>query len=280
MNLTYLLLKTAQGLYGKAPAALDPNELRRAERAAMRQLDLEARVLARPEAQGVMVPEATLDATLEEVISRYPDRNEFEADLAGNGLTLGDYRQALARELRVEAVLERVASRIEPVTDEDITFYCRSHPEQFQRPERRRARHILVTINETLAENHSEAARARIMAIAQRLAQDPGRFEEQAMQHSECPTALQGGLLGDVKPGQLYPELDRALFTLEPMALSPVLESSLGLHLLRCDQVLPADSLPLETVKEQLREALTQQRKNACQKAWLKGLDKPRPLEY
>lgn len=270
MNVAYLVLKTAHSLFGKNPSALETEELRKVERMAARQFDLEARILASVEARDVVVPQATTEAALEEVRSRYPDSDAFREDLAGNGLSVDDYEQSLVRELRVEAVLDKVGSRAAQVSDIDVELYYHYHPEQFRRPEMRRARHILVTINEDMAENTAAAARERIEAIAQRLAKDPKRFEEQAMKHSECPTALNGGLLGDVKRSQLYPELDSVLFGMEPMQISPVLASPVGLHLLRCDAVMPEHLVPLADVREKVREKLFDNRKRVCQNAWLK----------
>src|ERR1019366_3830824 len=121
---------------------------------------------------------------------------------------------ALERELMVEAILEKVGTQAAKISDMDVELYYQYHPEQFRRPETRLARHILITINETIAENTRVEAGRRIAAIATRLAKDPKRFEEQALKHSECPTALEGGKLGDLPRGKLFPELDKALFEL------------------------------------------------------------------
>jgi len=104
----------------------------------------------------------------------------------------------------------------------------------------------LVTLNDDLPDNTRPVAQSRIEAIAARLARDPKRFEEQAMKHSECPSALQGGLLGEVPRGQLYPELDAALFLMQEGEVSAILESPMGLHLLRCESITPAAVLTLE----------------------------------
>ena len=50
--------------------ALAPDELRRVRQAAARQIDIEARVMAVPEAAGVCVPDATLDSAVAEIRSR------------------------------------------------------------------------------------------------------------------------------------------------------------------------------------------------------------------
>jgi len=176
----------------------------------------------------------------------------------------------MERELKVEAILEKVATHAEKINDVDVELYYRYHPDQFRRPETRLARHILVTINESIAENTRTAARKRIDAIAARLSKDPARFEEQALKHSECPTALDGGKLGDLPRGKLFPELDKALFELKSGEVSGVLESDLGFHILRCDAITEASVLTLEQAHGHIRKLLEQRRKRVCQQAWLK----------
>lgn len=272
MNVAYLVLKTANSLFGKGTAALSAAELEKAERLATRQLDLESRVLASPEACDVAVPEATVAAAQAEIRSRYSDDEAFANDLAGNGLGVGQFAEALARELKVDAILEKVASRAARVSDVDVDLYYQFHPDEFMLPEIRRSRHILITINDDLPENSRAASRKRVDEIAARLARDPKRFEEQALKHSECPTAMQGGLLGDVVAGKLYPELEAVLFAMDEMAISDVIESELGFHILRCDEVRPAGTVPLAQVRGKVREMLETRRRRICQNAWLKDL--------
>lgn len=271
MNVAYLVLKTAHNLYGKNPGALAGEEMRRVESLAARQFEIEARVLASDEARDVVVPEATLEAAMAEVRNRYQDLASFQDDLAGNGLSMDTYRSSLERELKVEAVLDKVGSRAARVSDIDVELYYRLHPEQFQRPETRVARHILLTINPDLPGNSREEGLARMQAIELRLRKDPSRFEEQALKHSECPTAMNGGLIGPVTRGQLYPELDQLLFEMDAMTLSPIVESSMGWHLLRCDQVNDAGVVPIHQVREKIRVTLMQRRKRVCQQAWLQA---------
>ncbi len=271
-ELAYLLLKTAHGLFGRGPQSLDQAERQRAETLARRQHSLETLVLSAPEARDVVVPEATLRDALAEISGRYPDEVEFHNDLADNGLNHAGLVAALNRELKVEAILEKEASRAAKVSDIDVELYYHYHPDQFTRPETRRARHILITINEDMPDNTRAKARERIDAVAARLVKEPGRFEEQALKHSECPTAMQGGLLGDARKGQLYPELDALLFTLEAGQIGPVTESPLGFHILWCEAVTPAGKVPLHQIKPKIREMLETRRRQICQKAWLKRL--------
>ena len=271
-GVAYLALKAAQKLYSKAPAALQPEEFERVQSMAQQQHKLEARVLIAPEARDVMVPPSTLEAAMQEIRGRYPSKEEFVADLLSNGLDEAGFAAALEREMKVEAILEKVGTRAAKVSDMDVELYYQYHPEQFRRPETRLVRHILITINETIAENTRAEAGKRVATIQARLTKEPQRFEEQALKHSECPTALDGGKLGDLPRGKLFPELDKALFELKAGEVSGVLESELGFHVLRCDAITEAGVLGYDQAKLHIRKLMEQKRKRVCQQAWMKGL--------
>jgi nitrogen fixation protein NifM len=271
-DVAYLALKTAQKIYSKATAALQPDEFERVQNQARKQHHLETRVLAAAEARDVMVPPSTVEAAMQEIRGRYLNEEEFADDLARNGLDETSLAAALERELKVEAVMEKVGTRAESVSDMDVELYYQYHPEQFRRPETRLVRHILITINDSIPENTRAAARQRADEIATRLVKEPQRFEEQALKHSECPTALDGGKLGDMPRGKLFPELDQALFEMKPGEVSGVLESELGFHILRCDAITETGVLGYDQAKQHIRKLLEQKRKRACQQAWVKPL--------
>jgi nitrogen fixation protein NifM len=268
----YLALKTAQKLYSKAPAALQPEEFDRVHNLARHQHKIEALVLTSAEARDAMVPPSTLEIALQEIRGRYPNEAEFTGDLTRNGLDEKVFRIALERELKVDAILEKVATQAARISDMDVELYYRYHPDQFRRPETRLVRHILITINETIFENTRAESTKRISAIAKRLAKEPQRFEEQALKHSECPTALDGGKLGDLPGGKLFPALDKALFEMKAGEVSSVLESELGFHILRCDGVTAASELSLDQAIPHIRKLMELKRKRVCQQAWLKQL--------
>lgn len=268
----YLTLKLAQELYHKLPERLDAPERQRVAAVAARQLRIERCILGTPEAAQVVLPASSVDQGVAEIRERYAGADEFERDVAHAGLDAKSLRDAIARDLTVDAVLERVASRGVAVGDTDVEIFYLMQRERFRQPERRTLRHILVTVNDSLPGSERAAARSRIEAIRARLLKAPERFAEQALKHSECPTAMNGGLLGAVMPGQLFAELEAAAFALAPGELSVVLESPLGFHILVCEAVAAAGELSLAAVREKIRAHLTAARRRASQKAWIAAL--------
>lgn len=268
----YLTLKLARELFGKAPEMLAPEERGQVDKVARRQQDIERRILATLEATSVMLPPASVASAVAAIRQRFAAEAEYHADLARAGLTPESLRAALERDLKVEAVLEQVAHRAPAVSETDIEIFFLQHRARFVKPETRRLRHILVTINDTLSGNEHSAAQAKIERIHARLVRAPGCFAGQALKHSECPTAMNDGLLGQVPRGTLYPELDAAAFALPLGGVSGVVETELGFHVLLCETIEPERDVTLDETRTRIRERLETERRQAFQKAWIRQL--------
>jgi nitrogen fixation protein NifM len=209
---------------------------------------------------------------VKDVEGRYGEKEEFLNDIETNGMSEPGFRAALARELKVEAVLDRVSSNAVSISDMDIMIYYHMHHEKFNLPETRTARHILITINSDFEENKKHNALQRIAKIQERIVKKTKRFSEQALKHSECPTAMNGGLLGRVRQGELYPELDSKLFSMKEGAVSDVVESELGYHILFCEKVHSAGTATLKEAKPKIQKLLEDRARRMCQKSWLNQL--------
>ena len=270
----YLTLKLAQELFQKPPCDLEPTERQRVEKVVARQLKIEQRVLSTLEAAQVILPASSLDQAVAQIRGRYSNKKEYLADLDRSGLDPGRLSAAIERDLKVDAVLERVASRGDAVSETDVEIFYLLHRERFHRPENRTLRHILVTINASLPGSERSMARNKIDAIHTRLLKSPDRFAEQALKHSECPTAMNGGLLGTLKRDQLYAELEPVAFALAAGELSEVVESPMGFHILHCVAIEAACELPLASVRGKIRKHISESRRRATQKIWIAGLFK------
>ncbi|MFT3931113.1 MAG: nitrogen fixation protein NifM [Spongiibacteraceae bacterium] len=271
-DLNYLLLRIAEQRYGVQPERMSPTQRAEAERIAARQADIQRRVLASNEAIGVVVPDTEVNTALDQIRARYGGEDEFFRELTSNGLTLEQMHCALQREMKVDAVLARVSARAPAVDETEARLYYYLHPQKFEQPETRVARHILITINPTFPENKRDVALQRCEEIARRLQRKPDRFAEQAMKHSECPTALEGGLLGRIKRGTLYPELENSLFAMKEGTVSDVIESPIGFHVLYCEKIHPEGLAPLKQVLPKLCEQLNAREANREQKRWIESL--------
>jgi peptidyl-prolyl cis-trans isomerase C len=277
--LRYVFLRAALARFSLPPGQLDSASREQAWQDAQRQYQIEELALASTEAREIEISAAQVDEALTHVRGRYADEAHFIADIAANDLDLSAFRAALQRELQVEAVLEKVAARAVQVSTLDAKIYYHMHAQRFNRPETRTARHILITINPHYPENTREQAFTRIRSVAKRLQHKPQRFAEQAAKHSECPTAMNGGLLGRVGRGKLYPQLDTALFDLKAGHISSIIESELGFHVLYCEAIHPSGTMPYAEAEALIMTQLQQRRQRICQKHWLNEMQQRKSFQ-
>jgi peptidyl-prolyl cis-trans isomerase C len=83
---------------------------------------------------------------------------------------------------------------------------------------------------------------------------------------------MDGGTLGEVKAGQLYPELDSVLFSMEEGEISQIIESEMGFHILLCEKIKPGKRVPFTKAEPKIREILEERQRRSCQKEWLAAL--------
>ncbi|MGZ8159585.1 MAG: nitrogen fixation protein NifM [Methylobacter sp.] len=272
---TYNLLRAALSLFNKSLNELSEAEVQQAQTQAWNEFRIESRVLNTPEAAAVIITDQELQQAYQEIQGRYQDEAAFFSDLEKNQLDKDSLQAALHRQCKVNTVLELVGCRAPAVSDVDIGIYYHLHADQFNRPERREACHIFISINPEYPENTQEMAIIRAQELAEKLRKKPHKFADLALRHSECPTALQGGVLGTVSRGTLYPELDEVLFNLKSGEVSDAVKSEIGFHVLLCKSILKPETLSLAKATPKIRQLMNDRARRTCQRAWIAGLAQP-----
>jgi peptidyl-prolyl cis-trans isomerase C len=270
----YALLRAALALFKKTPDELQADELRQAAVQAVNEFKIENRILNAPEAGAVIISDTELLAAYQEIRDRYDNEEWFLSDLEKNHLDKDSLNAALYRQCRVNVVMELIASRAPDINEVEIGLYYHLHPEHFNLPERREACHIFMSINPDYPENTREAAWSRMQELKTKLQKKPYKFADLALKHSECPTALQGGVLGMVPRGKLYPELDAVLFSIKAGEISDIVESEIGFHIVLCKQIQRAETVSLQKATPKIRELMLERSRRTCQRAWLASLPK------
>lgn len=270
--MAYHLLRGAVERFSKGVAELDDQQYAEAREQAEKTLALESLVLSSRKAVDVIVSDEKVDQAVLEIINRYESHDDFLTDMQANGIGLDTLKNALRRELLFDSVMDLVASRSVKVSDLDVRIFYEMHKDRFVIPEQRKARQILITINPDYPENTREAALERLQVLAEKARIKPKRFGRLARENSECPTAMHDGLLGDIKQGTLYPELDTVLFALKEGEISEVVESEIGFHLLYCEKIAPEKAIPRAKAAARIRQLLEERARHACQKSWIESL--------
>lgn len=270
--LRFHLFRIARARGGRTPDRLEPEHRQRLVPLAEKAIRIERKVLATPQADAIAIPSERVEELVGEAEREYGGNAAFAVALATNGLDRAAFAAGVLRELRFDAVARQIGTEAPEPSDADVMTFYNRHPGQFRIAERRAIRHILITVNPDFVENARAEAERRIADIAARLRADPDSFEHLARAYSECPTALEGGLVGAVPRGVLYPEVEAAAFALAPGAVGGPVETVLGFHMVRCDAIEGERMASLADAAPRIRDHLIRTARNALRRTWLEGL--------
>jgi peptidyl-prolyl cis-trans isomerase SurA len=132
-----------------------------------------------------------------------------------------------------------------------------------------RARHILVRTSEIVSESE---ARRRLQDLRERLVNGKADFGELARVHSDdTGSAVRGGELDWIYPGDTVPDFERALQELKPGELSDPVKTPFGYHLIQVLERRSSDVSP-ERRRLQARQALRERKADEAYQEWLRQL--------
>ena len=151
----------------------------------------------------------------------------------------------------ISALLESEIKTPEASEEDCKAFYDRD-PSRFSTETIWQVRHILVSANPK-DKKAFDQAREKAYAILEQVKKNPQNFATIAKDISSCPSAAQGGNLGQITRGSTVPEFENALKKAKKngLLMQPV-ESRYGYHIVEINQIIPGKILPLELVKEKI----------------------------
>jgi peptidyl-prolyl cis-trans isomerase C len=160
-------------------------------------------------------------------------------------------RRETDEEAMIRMLVEQEIAVPEPDREACWRYY-ENNRRRFRSPDIYEAAHILVSASVRDAEQY-EHARAKAAGIVEEAARAPERFADLARAHSDCPSAAQGGNLGQISEGQTTPEFERALKALAPRAITDVpVATRYGFHVIRLDRKIDGSQLPFDAVADRI----------------------------
>jgi peptidyl-prolyl cis-trans isomerase SurA len=131
-----------------------------------------------------------------------------------------------------------------------------------------KARHILIRTNEVVSDDD---ARTRLSQLRLRILGGDD-FETLARSHSDdTGSALKGGDLGWINPGDTVPDFERAMNALAPNGVSQPFKSSFGWHIVQVIERRRQDTTE-ELMRLKAREAIKERKADEAVEQWLRRL--------
>lgn len=230
-------------------------------------------------ARKLTVPEEQIEAQVAQLRQQFPTEAEFTAALKGRGMTIEQLRDDARSNLLVAQMMDKEVGAAITIDAKEISDFYEKNRERFKQDETVRASHILIRAPENSDDATKKKARAEADALLAQVRKG-AKFDDLARKRSQDPgSAINGGDLGFFGKGQMVPPFETAAFALETGAVSSVVESPFGYHVIKVtDRRAPRD-LPLLEVDPQIRQYLTQQQQQLKSDAFVAQLKAKSKIE-
>jgi len=225
------------------------------------------------------VTEKQVDAAVEDVRNRNRfSEQDLERALAEQGLDRAAFRAQVRRELESYQVLQvKMRGRVK-VSDEDLTNYYRTHPQEFGGEQEIHVRHIFLPLPEGASAQEEARARAAGEKVLQRL-RTGEEFAKLAREVSKGPSAQDGGDLGWLRRGTIQKALEDAAFALKDGQISGLVRAGPGLHVVKVDGRRTGGERSFEEAKDEIRAHLTDEQVGATRQQVLDELRRAAVIE-
>ncbi|MCM0083553.1 peptidylprolyl isomerase [Geomonas sp. Red32] len=192
---------------------------------------------------------------LAQVKAGFRDPAQYSRELEKIGMDERAFLTSIRRDLSIAYFVNtEIASKV-TVTDGEIDKFYQDNPDKFKGEERVRASHILVAVDAKMSDEEKKAARQKAGMLRERVVKGED-FAKVAQEFSACPSSKQGGDLGYFGKGRMDPVFEKAAFALTPVAVSEVVESRYGFHVIKLVEKKAAQPISLAQARESIRSYL------------------------
>jgi peptidyl-prolyl cis-trans isomerase D len=169
------------------------------------------------------------------------------------------FERPVQRKVRFVTLTPQLFAGAVSVSDREVERYYEQNVFRYETEDQVGASHILFKTgpdkDEAAVRKQAEAVLAQAKAGAD--------FAELARQYSEDTSAQNGGDLGFFGRGQMVPEFEAAAFALLEGEVSDLVRSTYGFHIIKSNGRQAAFVRPLDAVRDEIRNTLTQEKARA-----------------
>ncbi|MBN2054845.1 peptidylprolyl isomerase [bacterium] len=199
-----------------------------------------------------------IEARFSEIANHFPSKEAFVERLEMLGITVDQLRKEIAQKYLIEKLLETPKATITEPTEEAVKKFYDENQQSFAQPEQLRASHILLKVDPEAGPAERNEKKAKLEDLRAQVL-DGGDFAALAGQFSDCPSKARGGDLDWFERGRMVEPFENAAFSLEIGAVSDVVETTFGYHIIKVTDRKAGGMQSLDEARPSIVEYLKQQ---------------------
>ena len=202
---------------------------------------------------------------------------EYDANLRAMGSSLRKLRQSWSEEQIVRYFINQKVQTEPTVTRDEMLTYYEEHREDYHRKARCRWEELMIRFDRC---GDRETANSQMVELGNQVVFGAA-FAAVAEKNSHGFTAHRGGAYEWTTKGSLVNKaIEAAIFELPLNELSDIIESELGLHIVRVVEREDERYLPFVEVQSEIKEKLTNDKRESNFQEHVEKLRKAIPVEY
>jgi peptidyl-prolyl cis-trans isomerase SurA len=222
----------------------------------------------------ITLSEQDLDQAMQAMIVRNNiSFNDFKSKLESAGLMVEDVRSAMRGELITSELIGREVHAKVSISDAEMErYYLQNIAPDEQEGARVRLSQILLLVKEDFTDEQISALKDRAESLRAQL-EAGASFGEMAAMYSQWPSDPGNGDLGFFYKNQLLPEVEQVAFSIPVNAVSPVIKTPVGFHIIKVTFRDTGEApLSWKTHREDIRRALYGQAFQEVYEKWYSDL--------
>lgn len=231
-------------------------------------------------ARKIDVTDKDVDDQLAQIRTGFPTEDAFTQSIAAEGLTLERLRVQARMSLQVQKVIDAEVMSKVVVQDAEVSTFYDQNLDRIRQGESVHASHILIGVPEGATPAQKAEAQKKAQGVLTQI-RSGGDFVKIATEHSEDPgSAPDGGDLGFFTKGQMTPAFEEAALTLKIGAVSGLVETPFGFHIIKVHAREAARTPPLTEVSGQIRDFLAAQQREKMLEQFVELAKSKGKIEY
>lgn len=251
--------------------------------------------------RNITVSQDDVNNAIKEIIKKVGSKEQLEELLKQHKVSNDQFKKDLKEQVKMKKLAETLGSS--EVSDAEIKDFYKKNIDRFKYPEKVRASHILISVNnmeleETVKSDpaNKEISDADVKAkvdemikqkenkakeLYAKLKADPSKFTETAKSESEdMGSAPKGGDLGFFAKKDMVEPFAEAAFKAKPNTVVGPVKTQYGYHIILVKDRMAAGQEPLEKVKNNIKEYLQNQKQVELIDNLVESLKKNAKIEY
>lgn len=210
-------------------------------------------------ARGMKPARKEVKKWMKQVRKGYKSKKEYQAALAQSGMSEGELRKQIEKNVLVQTVIHKTVTEPAEMTEAGLREYYKKNIDKFRQPESVRLR-IISTKNK---------GKAREILNRIKAGDDFGAL---AAKKSEDKFRIRGGDMGYIHRGRILPEAETVAFSLKAGEVSGLVETQGTWLIMKVEDRRPEHQLSFEEARDKLKKKLEARRAEELMKKWVADL--------